>query len=121
MSRLHAVDVVEHDAQRPDRLFLVFRQRLLRIEVFQENGHRVADTPELAAVAADLVENVALDLRRAGAPEIDVDQADLAAEGAEPGRPGRDHLRHVAGEGPFEGGCEGRHALSPVIRFPDTG
>lgn len=86
--------------QRRDRRLA---QALAR-KLLHQHLQRLADPAELAAIGADLVEDLRLDLRRRGAAEIDAEQAELIAhDGGEPA-PRIDHLRHPAGQRPLAAG-----------------
>src|SRR5947209_18509211 len=76
-------------------------------DVTQEHVERVADLADLAAVAADVVEDVLLEIGIGGAAEIDVDEPELADAAEEP-RPRVDRLVDIAGERQAEVGKDRR-------------
>lgn len=85
------------------------RRQGLQVEPVEQHVQRFADSTDLAAVAADIVEDALLQLGIGGMAEIDIDQADLAAGGAQDPGLGVDRLRDVAGKGQMQRGEEGGH------------
>ncbi len=88
---LDPLDLAQHAGEAVDG-FLLFLVEVLQVGVFDQDRHGVADAAELAAVGADVFQDLRLDFRRARLAEIDVDEADLAHEPAVEFRPGLDEL-----------------------------
>src|ERR1700712_5754 len=108
---LDGLDLAHLRGKILDRRALGFRQRVAR-QFVDEHLEDLADPPELAAVGADIVEDVGFDIRGAGAAEVDGEPAEfVAGEIVEP-VPGQDVLGDAAGKySGASGGCRRRGGM----------
>src|SRR6185295_688593 len=92
---LQSLDLGELGLERPDLLLVVVGE-IGKLDVFEQNAQHIAEPPELAAVAADLFENLFFELRVSALAEVDVDEPELASDRVEHPIPRIDRLSDVA-------------------------